>query len=64
MCGPSVYLVPTHFQAEIRDILNVYGETARGQAGSLLADVGCKAKLTDEEFTAFDSSFDQTPSGQ
>ncbi len=32
----------------MRDILDVYGETARpGQAGSLLAEMGRKASLMD-----------------
>ncbi|MDR2881165.1 MAG: Arc family DNA-binding protein [Azoarcus sp.] len=49
-------------EAEIRDIL----ETAvkpqgRVKLGSLLAEIGRKIKLTDEELAVFESALDGTP---
>jgi plasmid stability protein len=49
-------------EAEMRDIL----ETAvkpegRVKLGSLLAEIGRKVKLTDEEFAIFESAHDRTP---
>lgn len=52
-------------EAEVREILeSVVSPEGRVKLGSLLADIGCKAKLTDEEFALFAQVRDKTPAGQ
>ncbi|MCU7921669.1 MAG: Arc family DNA-binding protein [Candidatus Thiodiazotropha sp. (ex Dulcina madagascariensis)] len=49
-------------EAEIRDILeNTVKPEGRVKLGSLLADIGRRAKLTDEEFAVFEQMRDKTP---
>jgi len=49
-------------EAEIREILeNAVQPEGRVKLGSLLARIGSKINLTDEEFTIFDQSRDKTP---
>ncbi|MCU7917991.1 MAG: Arc family DNA-binding protein [Candidatus Thiodiazotropha sp. (ex Epidulcina cf. delphinae)] len=49
-------------EAEIRDILeNAVKPESRVKLGSLLADIGRRAKLTDEEFAVFEQVRDKTP---
>ncbi len=48
-------------EAEVREILeSVVSPEGRVKLGSLLADIGRKAKLTDEEFADFDHVRDKT----
>jgi plasmid stability protein len=52
-------------EAEVRGILeSVVSPEGRVKLGSLLADIGRKAKLTDEEFALFEGVRDKTPAGQ
>ena len=49
-------------EAEIRDILkNAVQPEGRVKLGSLLAGIGHKINLSDEEFAAFEQSRDKTP---
>ncbi|WP_256044199.1 FitA-like ribbon-helix-helix domain-containing protein [Stutzerimonas stutzeri] len=49
-------------EAEMREILeSAVKPKGRVKLGSLLAEVGRKAKLTDEEFASFESMRDRTP---
>lgn len=49
-------------EAEIREILAAAVKPeGRVKLGSLLADIGRKAQLTDEEFAVFDEVRDRTP---
>lgn len=49
-------------EAEVRDILeSVIQPKGRVKLGSLLADMGRQAKLTDEEFAVFDQVRDPSP---
>lgn len=49
-------------EAEIRDILaSAVKPEGRVKLGSLLADVGRRAKLSDDEFTVFKQIRDKTP---
>ena len=49
-------------EAEVRGILeSVVSPQGRMKLGSLLADVGRQAKLTDEEFAVFEQVRDKTP---
>ncbi|MGL1832960.1 FitA-like ribbon-helix-helix domain-containing protein [Rhodocyclaceae bacterium SMB388] len=49
-------------EAELRDILeSAVKPQGRVKLGSLLAEIGRKAKLTDEEFAVFESARDRTP---
>jgi plasmid stability protein len=49
-------------EAEIREILeNAVQPEGRVKLGSLLARIGSKINLTDEEFSIFDQSRDKTP---
>lgn len=49
-------------EAEIREILAAAVKPeGRVKLGSLLADIGRKARLTDEEFAIFDDVRDKTP---
>lgn len=49
-------------EAELRDILeSAVRPQGRIKLGSLLAEVGRKAKLTDEEFATFESVRDKAP---
>ncbi|MCU7937280.1 MAG: Arc family DNA-binding protein [Candidatus Thiodiazotropha sp. (ex Dulcina madagascariensis)] len=49
-------------EAEIRDILeNTVKPEGRVKLGSLLADIGRRAKLTDEEFAVFEQVRDKAP---
>jgi plasmid stability protein len=49
-------------EAEIRDILaSAVKPEGRVKLGSLLADIGRRAKLTDDEFTVFEQIRDKTP---
>jgi len=51
-------------EAEIRDILEqVVRPAGRPRLGSLLAEIGRNAELTDDECAAFDKLRDCTPSG-
>ncbi|KXB09731.1 plasmid stability protein stbC (plasmid) [Xylella fastidiosa] len=51
-------------EAEIREILEVaVRPPERVKLGSLLAEIGQKVKLTDEEFAIFESVRDRTPAG-
>jgi plasmid stability protein len=49
-------------EAEIRDILeDAVRPEGRVKLGSLLAEIGRKAKLTDEEFAVFEQVRDKSP---
>jgi plasmid stability protein len=49
-------------EAEVREILEaVVNPERRVKLGSLLADIGRQAQLTDEEIAAFDRVRDKTP---
>ncbi|MGQ0708762.1 MAG: FitA-like ribbon-helix-helix domain-containing protein [Rhodoferax sp.] len=49
-------------EAEMRDILeSAVKPQGRVRLGSLLADIGRRVRLTDEEFATFQSVRDQTP---
>jgi plasmid stability protein len=49
-------------EAEVREILeSAVSPEGRVKLGSLLADIGRQAKLTDEEFTVFEQVRDTTP---
>lgn len=49
-------------EAEIRDILaNAVQPRGRKQLGSLLAEIGRRAKLSDEEFAIIEQMRDKTP---
>jgi plasmid stability protein len=49
-------------EAEIREILeNAVQPEGRVKLGSLLARIGSKINLTDEEFSIFDQNRDKTP---
>ena len=49
-------------EAEVREILeSAISPQGRMKLGSLLADVGRKAKLSDEEFAVFGQVRDKTP---
>ncbi|WP_089724526.1 FitA-like ribbon-helix-helix domain-containing protein [Candidatus Thiosymbion oneisti] len=49
-------------EAEIRDILeNAVKPEGRVKLGSLLADIGRRAKLTDENFAVFEQVRGKTP---
>lgn len=51
-------------EAEVRDILeSAVSPEGRVKLGSLLADIGRRAKLTDEEFAVFEQVRDKTPAG-
>lgn len=50
-------------EAEVRDILeSVVSPQGHVKLGSLLADMGRQAKLSDEEFAVFEQVRDKTPS--
>lgn len=52
-------------EAEVREILEAaISPKGRVKLGSLLADIGRQAKLSDEEFTMFKQVRDKTPSRQ
>jgi len=49
-------------EAEVREILeSALSPAGRVKLGSLLADVGRQAKLSDKEFAAFEQVRDKTP---
>ena len=49
-------------EAEARDILEAATKpTGRVKLGSLLADLGRQARLSDEEFAVFERARDKTP---
>ena len=49
-------------EAEVREILeSVVSPTGRVKLGSLLADMGKRAKLSDAEFAVFEQVRDKTP---
>ena len=49
-------------QAEVREILeSAVNPAGRPKLGSLLADMGRRANLTDEEFAVFEQVRDKTP---
>ena len=49
-------------EAEVREILeSAVAPEGRVKLGSLLADIGRKAKLTEEEFAVFEQVRDKTP---
>ncbi len=49
-------------EAEVREILeSAMAPEGRMKLGSLLADIGRQAKLTDEEFEVFEQVRDKTP---
>ena len=49
-------------EAEVRDILqSAVSPAGSVKLGSLLADIGRRAKLTEEEFAVFEQLRDQTP---
>lgn len=49
-------------EAEIREILeNAVQPEGRVKLGSLLARIGCKINLTDNEFSIFEQNRDKTP---
>ena len=49
-------------EAEVREILaSVVSPAGRVKLGSLLADMGRQAKLTDKEFAVFEQVRDKTP---
>jgi plasmid stability protein len=50
-------------EAEVREILETaVAPDGRVKLGSLLADIGRRARLTDEEFEVFEQVRDKTPS--
>ena len=50
-------------EAEVREILEaVISPQGRVKLGSLLADMGRQAKLSDDEFAVFEQVRDRTPS--
>jgi plasmid stability protein len=50
-------------EAEVREILEAtVAPEGRVKLGSLLADIGRRAKLTNEEFEVFEQMRDKTPS--
>lgn len=50
-------------EAEVREILETaISPKGRVKLGSLLADMGRQAKLSDEEFSVFEKIRDKTPS--
>jgi antitoxin FitA len=52
-------------EAEVRNILETtVAPEGRLKLGSLLADIGRRARLTDEEFTAFEQVRDKAPARQ
>jgi antitoxin FitA len=52
-------------EAEVREILeSAVSPKGRVKLGSLLADMGRQAKLTDEEFSIFEQVRDSTPARQ
>lgn len=49
-------------EAEVREILeSAVAPEGRMKLGSLLADIGRKARLTEEEFAVFEQVRDKTP---
>lgn len=49
-------------EAEVREILEAaVAPKGRVKLGSLLADIGKQAKLTDNEFAVFEQARDKTP---
>ena len=49
-------------EAEVREILEAaVAPEGRGKLGSLLADIGKQAKLTDDEFAVLEQVRDKTP---
>ncbi|MGC4397507.1 FitA-like ribbon-helix-helix domain-containing protein [Hydrogenophaga sp. T2] len=49
-------------EAEVRDILeSAVSPQGRVKLGSLLADIGRRARLTDDEFAVFDQVREKTP---
>lgn len=49
-------------EAEVREILeSAVAPEGRVKLGSLLADIGRQARLTDEEFAVFEQVRDKTP---
>ena len=49
-------------EAEVREILeSAVSPQGRVKLGSLLADIGRRAKLTDKEFAVFEQVRDKTP---
>ncbi len=49
-------------EAEVRDILEAATKpSGRVKLGSLLADLGRQARLSDEEFAVFEPARDKTP---
>ncbi len=49
-------------EAEIREILeSVVKPEGRVKLGYLLAEIGCEARLTDDEFAIFESVRDKAP---
>ena len=49
-------------EAEVREILeSAISATGRVKLGSLLADIGRQAKLSEEEFAVFGQARDRTP---
>lgn len=49
-------------EAEMRDILEMaVRPKGRVRLGSVLAEIGRKVEMTDEEFAAFESARDKTP---
>jgi plasmid stability protein len=49
-------------EAEVREILeSTISPKGRVKLGSLLADMGCQARLSDEEFAVFEQVRDKTP---
>lgn len=49
-------------EAEVREILEAaVAPEGRVKLGSLLADIGKQAKLTDNEFAVFEQARDKTP---
>lgn len=52
-------------EAEVREILEAaVAPEGRVKLGSLLADIGKEAKLTDDEFAVFEQARDKTPAKQ
>jgi len=52
-------------EAEVREILEAaVAPEGRVKLGSLLADIGKQAKLTDDEFAVFEQVRDKTPAKQ
>ena len=52
-------------EAEVREILEAaVAPEGRVKLGSLLADIGKQAKLTDNEFAVFEQVRDKTPAKQ